>query len=318
MRPIEKENECNIHNVYLSSKKKLQKNNHNAFLKYKVQKNKLSDFDDNRRGGGYSSSQISTYEEGNDSIYESQNLGRHRLPFKRNHQLQNKMYLKINRRLKERQYEKDKKKLEEFSKLIKLDDALLSDDLIKEKIEKDFNNISNNNNGLLYIDKNKLFNRPLSSYQKNNEQKSKKINTKNNYNKPMTPKLFKHNKSNNFREISKKSSNENSKIELTSVLNTKHEYFLNNNNDKVTLVYFNDMIETKPQKLSEMKPIIKNDGIIMAPNYFNRGKPQFINYSQSFRHKNNLRRVQSGRILGSVPKLRDNDTNYIDNNNRLN
>ena len=60
-------------------------------------------------------------------------------------------------------------------------------------------------------------------------------------------------------------------------IDSKHEYFLNNNSDKVTLVYFNDMIETKPQKLSEMKPIIKNDVIIMAPNYFNRGN-QFINY----------------------------------------
>ena len=89
----------------------------------------------------------------------------------------------------------------------------------------------------------------------------------------MTPKLFRNNKSNNFRAIS----NENSKIELTTILNSKHEYFLNNNSDKVTLVYFNDMIETKPQKLSEMKPIIKNDVIIMAPNYFNRGN-QFINY----------------------------------------
>ena len=69
--------------------------------------------------------------------------------------------------------------MEEFSKLIRLDDVLLSDDLIKEKIEKDFNNISSNNNGLLYIDKNKLFSRPLLSYQKNNKQKSKKFNTKN-------------------------------------------------------------------------------------------------------------------------------------------
>ena len=316
MRPIQKENECNIHNIYLSSKRKLV--THNAFNKYKNQRNKLSDFEDNRRGGGYSSSQLSTYEEGNNSIYESQNLGRHRFPFKSNHQMQNKIYLKINRRLKERQYEKDKKKLEEFSNLIKLDDVLLSDDFIKEKLEKDFNNVNNNNNGLLYIDKNKLFNRPFSSYQTNNEHQSTKLNIKNNYNKPMTPKLFRHNKSNNFRAISKKSSNENSKIELTTVLNTKHEYFLNNNNDKVTLVYFNDMIETKPQKFSEMKPIIKNDGIIMAPNYFNRGKPQFINYPQNYRHAKTLRRVQSGRIISSVQKMRDNNTNIIDNNNEMN
>ena len=315
MRPIQKENECNVHKVYLSSKKKLQ--THNAFRKYKGQRNKLSDFDDNRRGGGYSSSQISTYEEGNNSTYENQNLGRLRFPFKTNHQLQNKMYLKINRRLKERQYEKDKQNLEEFSKLIRLDDVLLSDDLIKEKIEKDFNNINSNNNGLLYIDKNKLFNRPLSPYQKNNEQKATKFNTKNNYNKPMTPKLLRYNKSNNFRAISKKSSNENSKIELTTVLNNRNEYFLNNNNDKVTLVYFNNMIETKPQKLSEMKPIIKNDGIIMAPNYFNRGKPQFINYPQNYNHSKSLRRVQSGRFLSSSTKLRDNNANSIDNNNGM-
>lgn len=50
MRPIQNENECSIHKIYLSSKKKLQK--HNAFRKYKGQKNKLSDFDENRRGGG--------------------------------------------------------------------------------------------------------------------------------------------------------------------------------------------------------------------------------------------------------------------------
>ena len=316
MRPIQNENECNVHEIYLSSKKKLK--THNIFRNYKGQRNTLKDFDDNKKGGGYSSSQISTYEEGNNSAYESQTLGRHGFPFKSNHQLQNKMYLKINRRLKKRQYERDKQKLEEFSKLIRLDDVLLSDDLIREKIEKDFNNINSNNNGLLYIDKKKLFNRPLSSYQKSNEQKPNQFNTKNNYNKPMTPKLFRLNKSNNFRAISKKSSNENSKIELTTVLNTKHEYFLNNNNDKVTLVYFNDMIETKPQKLSEMKPIIKNDGIIMAPNYFNRGKPQFINYPQNYRQTKNLRRVQSGRILSSAQKLRDNNTNNIDNNNEMN
>ena len=321
MRPTQKENECSIHNVYISSKRKLGANN--AFRKYKGQRNKLSDFDE-RRGGGYSSSQISTYEGANNSAYESQNLGKIRFPFKPNHKMQNKMYLKINRRLKERQYKKDKQKLEEFSKLIRLDDVLSSDDFIQERIENNFNNINNNNNGLLYIDKNKLFNRPLSSYHKGNGQEPKKLNqkdklfnNKNSYNKTVTPQLFRHNKSNNFRAISKKSSNENSKIELTSVLNTKHEYFLNNNNDKVTLVYFNDIIEIKPQKLSEMKPIIKNDGIIMTPNYFNRGKPQLINYPQNYRHTKSLRRVQSGRI-GSVPKMRYNNTNNIDNSNGMN
>ena len=320
MRPIQNEKECSIHNVYLSSKRKLRE--HNAFRKYKGQRNKISNFDDNRRGGGYSNSEISTYEGINNSTYENQNLGRQRFPFKSNHQMPNKMYLKINRRLKERQYEKDKKNLDEFSKLIRLDDVLLSDDLIKEKIENNFNNISNNNNGLLYIDKNKLFNRPLSSYQKD-ELKPKKFNENdkifnNKYYKSITPQLFRHNKGNNFRAISKKSSNENSKIELTTVLNTRHEYFLNNNNDKVTLFYFNDIIETKPQKLTDMKPIIKNDGIIIAPNYFNRGKPQLINYPQNYRHTKSLRRVQSGRILSSVPKLRDNNSNNIDYNNEMN
>ena len=46
--------------------------------------------------------------------------------------MQNKMYQKINKRLKVRQYVKDKQKLEEFSKLIHLDDAILSDGFLKK------------------------------------------------------------------------------------------------------------------------------------------------------------------------------------------
>ena len=299
MRPLEKKNEYFIHNVYLSSKKKL--GNHNAFRKSyynRVKRNKLNDiFDDNKKGN--SSSQISTYEGINNSIYEKQNIPRHGFPYKNSHQIQNKMYLKINKRLKEKQYEKDQQKLEQFSKLIRLDDAFLSEDILKEKID---NNI-NQNNDLTYIDKNKIFNRPLSSFNKNRPKIQKE---KNNLTKPQTPKLFRYNK-NTFRAVSKKSSNENSKMDFTtSVLNTKHEYFLNNNNDKVTLVYFNDIIETKPQKINEMKPIIKNDGIIVAPNYFNRGKPQLISYHNKLKQKKNLRRVQSGKIFRRTPNLKDN------------
>ena len=112
MRSIQNENECNIHKVYLSSKKKLQ--SPNVFRKYKSQRNQLSDFDDNRRGEGYSSSQLSKFEERNNRTYGSQILGRHKFPFESNHQLQNKMYLKINRSLKERQYKKISKNWKNF------------------------------------------------------------------------------------------------------------------------------------------------------------------------------------------------------------
>ena len=303
LRPNPKENEYSIHKIYLSSRNKLG-HHHNGFLKGRYINNKLNDlYDDNKRN---SISQISTYEGMNNSIYERQNVARHGFPFKNNHQIQNKMYQKINRRLKEKQYEKDQKKLEEFSKLIRLDDAFLPDNFIKEKLKNNKNN-NNTNNGLFYIDKNKIFNRPLSSYHKKIDQQNlQKFQIKNNFTKPQTPKL-KYNKSNNFRTISKKSSNENSKIDFTtSVLNSKHEYYLNNNNDKITLVYFNDVIETKHQNPNEMKPIIKNDGIIVAPNYFNRGKPQLINYSSKNEKKKYLKRAQSGRVLGNIPNNRDN------------
>ena len=303
IRPIENTNECSVHNIFLSSKNKLGRNNFRKNYN-RGQKNKQKDIYDDRN---MTSSQISTYEGINNSLYENQNIPRHGFPVKNNHQIQNKMYLKINRRLKEKQYEKDQQKLEQFTKLIRLDDAFLSEDLSKERIE---NNNSNNNanNQLLYIDKNKLFNRPLSSNINKNEQKLKKEkrNSKNNFIRPQTPSLYKFNK-NNFRAVSKKSSNENSKIEFTtSVLNTKNEYYLNNNSDKVTLIYFNDMIETKHQSLNQMKPIIKNDGIIVASNYFNRGKPQLLNYHEKYKQSKNMRRVQSGRHIGKIPRLKDN------------
>ena len=299
IRPIEKQNEYCIHNVYLSSKKKLS--NHNAFRKnyYRTQRNKLNDiYDENKKGN--TSSQISTYEGINNSIYEKQNIPRHGFPYKSSHQIQNKIYLKINKRLKEKQYEKYQQKLEQFSKLIRLDDEFLTEDMLKEKFD---NNNINPDTELAYIDKNKIFNRPLSSYNKKELIAQKE---KNNTQRLQTPKLFKYNK-NNFRAVSKKSSNENSKLDFTtSVLNTKHEYFLNNNNDKVTLVYFNDIIETKPQNINEMKPIIKNDGIIVAPNYFNRGKPQLIHYHNKLKQKNNLRRIQSGKIFRKIHNFKDN------------
>ena len=167
MRPLEKKNDYYVHNVYLSSRNKLGNKNvfRNNYNK-RLQGNKLNDvFDENKKGN--TSSQISTYEGINNSIYEKQNIPRHGFPFKSNHQIQNKMYLKINKRLKEKQYEKDQKKLEEFSKLIHLDDAFLSEDLLKEKFDINNNSFKNNhnniNNDLIYIDKNKIFNRPLSS-----------------------------------------------------------------------------------------------------------------------------------------------------------
>ena len=89
-------------------------------------------------------------------------------------------------------------------------------------------------------------------------------------------------------------------------MNTKHEYWLNNNNDKVTLIYFNDVIENKPPKLNEGKPVIKKDRIIVGANYYNRTKPQILNYKSNFRNKRNLRRVQSSKNSLTVPKLKDN------------
>ena len=136
---------------------------------------------------GNSSSQISTYEGLNNSLYEHQTPYKYGFPLKSNHQIQNKIYQKINKRLKERQYEKGKQKLEEFSKLIHLDDAILSDDFSKDK----FNN--SNSSRLANIEKNKLMSRPLSSYQLKKGRNSIK-NQNNNIikkGKPLTPKLLK-------------------------------------------------------------------------------------------------------------------------------
>ena len=296
-----------IHKVYLSSKSRIY---NSAFQKNfaKKQRNKISTdvYDEKNRGN--SSSQISTYEGINSSKYENQNPQRYAFPLKNNHQVENKIYQKINKRLKEKQYEKDKQKLEEFSKLIRLDEAILSDDFSKDKFDNSNNNVNDVNSGIFYLEKTKKIMRPLSCYQKKslrsipNNQRNNMLNN----NKPLTPKLLRYNK-NNFRAVSKKSSNENSKLDFTSsVLNTKHEYMFNNNNDKVTLIYFNKVIENKPQKLSEGKPIIKNDRIIVAANYFNRAKPQMLNYKAMMKNKRNIRKARYIKNSSSLPDMKDN------------
>ena len=296
-----------IHKVYLSSKNRVFYQNSSNKKRSQIYGEM---YDEKNRGN--SSSQISTYEGMNNSYYDYQSAKRYAFPIKSNHQIQNKIYQKINKRLKERQYEKDKQKLEEFSKLIHLDDAILSDGFSKEKLNNS-NYLENNaHNELFNLEKNKPVNRPLSSYQtkfgRNIINNPKSSNISSNNSKPLTPKILRYARSNNnFRAISKKSSNENSKLDFTtSVLNTKHEYMLNNNNDKVTLIYFNDIIENKPAKINDGKPIIKSDRIIVAGNYYNRAKPQMLNYKSNFRNKRSLRRVQSSKNSSSVPKLKDN------------
>ena len=303
MRFNERNSKPFIHKVYLSSKNKICNSAFHKNSTNKKQNNLINDLND-EKGKGNSSSQISTYEGLNNSLYEHQTAYKYGFPLKNNHQIQNKIYQKINKRLKERQYEKDKQKLEEFSKLIHLDDAILSDDFSKDK----FNN--SNSSRLLNIEKKKLMNRSLSSYQIKQGRNSINNQSNNIINnaKPLTPKLFRYSKGkNNFRAVSKKSSNENSKLDFTtSVLNTKHEYLFNNNNDKVTLIYFNDVIESKPQKINEGKPVIKNDRIIVGANYYNRARPQILNYKTNFRNKRSLRRVQSSKNSSFVPKLKNN------------
>lgn len=93
-----------IHNVYLSSKSRLI---HSAFYKNTPNGKQMMNDIFEERYKGNSSSQISTYEGINNSLYDN-NAQRFRFPFKTNHQIQNKIYQKINKRLKERQYEKDK------------------------------------------------------------------------------------------------------------------------------------------------------------------------------------------------------------------
>ena len=310
IRNINRNSKPFIHKVYLCTKNRMC---NSAFYKRPayINRNQIGNGKIDEKSKGNSSSQISTYEGINNSIYENQNGPRYRFPFKNNHQIENKIYQKINKRLKERQYEKDKQKLEEFSKLIHLDDAILSDDFSKDKFNNS-NNIGNNtHSGLIYLEKSKSLSRPLSSNPQKIIGKNLVNNPRNNIlniNKPMTPKILRYNKNNNnFRAASKKSSNENSKLDFTtSVLNTKHEYWLNNNNDKVTFIYFNDVIENKPQKISDGKPVIKNDRIIVGANFFNRSKPQMLTSKTYFRNKRSLRRVKSSKNSLVGPKLKDN------------
>ena len=310
IRNINRNSKPFIHKVYLCTKNRMC---NSAFYKRPayINRNQIGNGKIDEKSKGNSSSQISTYEGINNSIYENQNGPRYRFPFKNNHQIENKIYQKINKRLKERQYEKDKQKLEEFSKLIHLDDAILSDDFSKDKFNNS-NNIGNNtHSGLIYLEKSKSLSRPLSSNPQKIIGKNLVNNPRNNIlniNKPMTPKILRYHKNNNnFRAASKKSSNENSKLDFTtSVLNTKHEYWLNNNNDKVTFIYFNDVIENKPQKISDGKPVIKNDRIIVGANFFNRSKPQMLTSKTYFRNKRSLRRVKSSKNSLVAPKLKDN------------
>ena len=310
IRNINRNSKPFIHKVYLCTKNRMC---NSAFYKRPayINRNQIGNGKIDEKSKGNSSSQISTYEGINNSIYENQNGPRYRFPFKNNHQIENKIYQKINKRLKERQYEKDKQKLEEFSKLIHLDDAILSDDFSKDKFNNS-NNIGNNtHSGLVYLEKSKSLSRPLSSNPQKIIGKNLVNNPRNNIlniNKPMTPKILRYTKNNNnFRAASKKSSNENSKLDFTtSVLNTKHEYWLNNNNDKVTFIYFNDVIENKPQKISDGKPVIKNDRIIVGANFFNRSKPQMLTSKTYFRNKRSLRRVKSSKNSLVAPKLKDN------------
>ena len=94
-----------IHKVYLSSKSRIY---NSAFQKNfaKKQRNKISTdlYDEKNRGN--SSSQISTYEGINSSKYENQNPQRYAFPLKNNHQVENKIYQKINKRLKEKNMKK--------------------------------------------------------------------------------------------------------------------------------------------------------------------------------------------------------------------
>ena len=301
-----------IHNVYLSSKNRMI---HSAFYKnkYPTSNQYMNEkYDDKYKGN--SSSQISTYEGMNNSLYENSSAQKYGFPFKTNHQVQSKIYQKINKRLKERQYEKDKQKLEEFSKLIHLDDVfILSNDFYKDKFNKSNNIIGNIPKNIFSQEKNKSANRPLSSYQAKSGRNTINYQKKNlaNLSKPLTPKLLRYNKSknqSNFRAISKKSSNENSKLDFTtSVLNTKHEYLFNNTNDKVTFIYFNNVIENKPQTINEGKPIIKNDRIIVGANYYNRTKPQLLSQKSNFRNTRTLRRVQSSKNYSYANKQKNNN-----------
>ena len=92
IRPIEQQNEYSVHKIFLSSRNKMS----NILRKY-YNKGKSDLYEGNKKGN--SSSQISTFEE--NSLYEKQNVPKYALPFKNNHQIENKIYQKINKRLKE-------------------------------------------------------------------------------------------------------------------------------------------------------------------------------------------------------------------------
>ena len=283
-----------IHGVYLKNKIKnnyfLQKSliSKNSKIRRNLSKKDL--LYDEATKKGYSSSQLSTFDGANISvIYDAKNnfYSSHAFPIKFNPEIQNKMYQKINQRLLARQFDKDQYKLEQFSKLISLDDALTADE-IKEKTNE-------------ILAKSKI--RPLSSYLKNNFWAKKQHYFQNKNNKNMHI-----NNNNNLKGISKKSSNENSKDFTISGLSTaKQEYILyNNSNEKVALVYVNDYIDTKFQKDGNNNMRIrKSDSVIVTPNFFNRSKPQLIYNNQQF-----LKRIQSGRNSCSVPKLRE-DNNLL-------
>ena len=64
--------------------------------------------------------------------------------------------------------------------------------------------------------------------------------------------------------------------------------------------------KNKPQKISDGKPVIKNDRIIVGANFFNRSKPQMLTSKTYFRNKRSLRRVKSSKNSLVAPKLKDN------------
>ena len=296
-----------IRNVYLSSNNRLI---NSAFYKRSLNGSQIMNDTYEEKFKGNSSSQISTYDGINNSLYDNNNGQRCRFPYKYSNQIKNKMYQKINERLRERQSEIDKQRLEIFSRLIYLDDSfLLSNKFYKDKLNNSNINIRDTPNQL-------ISNKSLTA-DKPKQERKEKVNLKNkfiNLDKSLTKKILKYSHSknrNNFRTISKKSSNENSsKIDFTtSILNTKHDLMFNHkdNNGKVSFIYFNDIIKTIPQRFDDGKPIIKNDRIIAGTNYYNRVRPQLLyNKFKYSRNTKILRRVQSSKISSFVHKLKNN------------
>ena len=266
------------------------------------------------------SSQYSTYEEVNDK----QNSTKY--SYKKKQLVPNKIYQKINMRLKEKQFEKDKNKLEQFSKLIKIDDAFLSEDL---KLDSNNSNdyVINSNtksNGVANIDKNKI--RPSSAFPMKNGKIPENLGSINsNTMVPITPKKVLSNTiKNNFRRFSKKNSLDNTKSDFnTSTFVKKNNLLINTKSKKVNMFYFNDIIETKNQKIYEMRPIIRNDNIFVGTNYFNRTRPQILNNKNKLiLDKKELKRVQSGQNLKKMSNMEDNmiiqEENLEVRNNSLN